>query len=222
MVQIIAMLTMVCDHIGFAFMPQYPGYRIIGRIAMPLYAYLLAKGMTYSKKHKSEKEHIIRILIIAVASQIPYIAFWRLHNLSLNICFGWAIAACFIYTADKYIPEKYQPLLLPAAFLFLMQSAFEYTYLSVGYALIFWMFLIKKDLPELRYLSAIVFTTLYIIQNPSYLFIFHIGGFFLADVFHHLEKKKKLPKIRVPKLYWQSFYPLQYLILTAVRAIIEA
>ena len=37
--KIIACITMLLDHMGFILFPEYPIFRIIGRIAFPIFAF---------------------------------------------------------------------------------------------------------------------------------------------------------------------------------------
>ncbi len=68
----IAVIAMVIDHIGFYFSPALPIavytiFRYIGRIAMPIFVYLLVQGFFHTKNFK---KYIIRISIFAVITQI--------------------------------------------------------------------------------------------------------------------------------------------------------
>ena len=47
--KIIALLTMLIDHIGVLLFPDIAALRIIGRIAFPIFAYLIAEGCIYTK-----------------------------------------------------------------------------------------------------------------------------------------------------------------------------
>ncbi|MGP1608329.1 MAG: TraX family protein [Clostridium sp.] len=67
---IIAYLTMILDHVEKFLYPNYVANPIMGRIAMPIFAYLIAFGMT---KTKSKEKYILRLAIFALVSQIPYI-----------------------------------------------------------------------------------------------------------------------------------------------------
>ena len=49
--KIVACITMLIDHIGMILLPDMVFLRIIGRIAMPLFAFTFAEGCFYSK-HK--------------------------------------------------------------------------------------------------------------------------------------------------------------------------
>lgn len=72
MLKTIAIIAMVIDHIGFYFSPVLPTtiyivLRYIGRIAMPIFIYLLVQGFFHTKNFK---KYIVRIGIFAVVTQI--------------------------------------------------------------------------------------------------------------------------------------------------------
>lgn len=64
----IACVTMLVDHIGVVFIPAY-SLRIIGRIAFPIYCFLLAEGAHYT--HSSAK-YALRLAIGILLSEIPF------------------------------------------------------------------------------------------------------------------------------------------------------
>ena len=47
--KIIAAILMVIDHIGFTFFPSVMILRYIGRLAMPVFAFMIAEGCRYTK-----------------------------------------------------------------------------------------------------------------------------------------------------------------------------
>jgi len=47
--KLIAMVTMTIDHIGHYLLPQVLWLRMIGRLAMPIYAYFIAEGCRYTR-----------------------------------------------------------------------------------------------------------------------------------------------------------------------------
>ena len=69
LLKLVAMLTMVCDHAGKMFFPQYRILRIIGRIAFPIYAYCLAVGCVYTR---NPLNYLKRIALLALISQPLY------------------------------------------------------------------------------------------------------------------------------------------------------
>lgn len=51
--KLIGVVTMTIDHIGYILFPNLAVLRIIGRLAYPIFAYLIAEGCTYSR-HKAK------------------------------------------------------------------------------------------------------------------------------------------------------------------------
>ena len=48
--KIIAAIAMTVDHIGVVIFPNFAILRIIGRIAFPIFAFMIAEGCRYTKK----------------------------------------------------------------------------------------------------------------------------------------------------------------------------
>lgn len=72
MLKTIAIIAMVIDHIGFYFVPNIPTVvytlcRYVGRIAMPIFVYMLVQGFFYTKNFE---KYITRIGICAAITQI--------------------------------------------------------------------------------------------------------------------------------------------------------
>lgn len=72
--KILAMITMTCDHVGMQLLPQFPILRFIGRLAMPIYAYMIAEGCRYTH---DRKQYFLRLASLALACQIVYFVAMR-------------------------------------------------------------------------------------------------------------------------------------------------
>ena len=103
--KITAMASMLTDHIGAAFFPQYTILRIIGRLAFPIYAFLIAEGCVYSS---SRMRYLGRLFALALLSELPFdLALFpdggRLSH--QNVCFTLFIGLAMV-TAVRFREDK--------------------------------------------------------------------------------------------------------------------
>lgn len=85
----LALVFMLCDHIGAAFYPTVLELRIVGRMAFPLYAWCLVVG---SVKTRSPARYGLRLLGLAVISQPLYMMALNHGWEEMNILFSLLIA----------------------------------------------------------------------------------------------------------------------------------
>ena len=88
MLQIIAMITMLIDHIGLYLLDDFLPFRIIGRLSAPIYAYFTVCSVFYSKDFK---KHLCKLLFIGMISEIPYLMVHQ--KLQFNVILYWAVAS---------------------------------------------------------------------------------------------------------------------------------
>ena len=99
--KIIAMITMLIDHIGVAFFPSIKILRCIGRIAFPIYAYMIAEGCRYTK---NSKKYLAMIAGMAFIFQIVYFVFMNSLYQGILVTFSLSIGA--IFAIDTFIKNK--------------------------------------------------------------------------------------------------------------------
>ena len=68
-IKVIALIAMTIDHIGYLFFPEVTILRVIGRLAFPLFAFMIADGCYYTH---SRKKYALLIGAVALLCQIVY------------------------------------------------------------------------------------------------------------------------------------------------------
>jgi hypothetical protein len=129
MIRIIAMLTMLLDHVGEAFLPNMIVFRIVGRIALPLFAWGIVNGY---KKTINLNMYALRILILAIVSQYPYMLLF--NNEYLNICFTLLTGLVILKVYELKINAFLKALII--LFLGLVAHEFDFEYGIYGIALV--------------------------------------------------------------------------------------
>ena len=106
-IKILACLFMLIDHIG-AFLfpdPQFIGLRIVGRLAFPLFAFMVANGYYYSKNRRN---YLLRLLIFGAAIQIPYsivlsqFGFPQMFNIFFTLSLGLLSIMAYEYQRERF------------------------------------------------------------------------------------------------------------------------
>ena len=67
--KLIAMISMVFDHVGDTFFPGALWMRMIGRLAMPLFSFCIAEGYAHTK---NKQRYLLRMGVFALVSEIPF------------------------------------------------------------------------------------------------------------------------------------------------------
>ena len=70
LLKLIAIVSMLIDHIGVAIFPEYTWMRIVGRISFPIICYCLAVGSIYTR---NMPRYLLRVAIMGLISQPFYV-----------------------------------------------------------------------------------------------------------------------------------------------------
>jgi hypothetical protein len=149
--KIIALTSMVVDHIGVLIFPEVLWFRVIGRVAFPLFAFLAAEGARHTH---NRLKYLLRLGFFAVVSQVPYyIAFqrgfidftiepsWRVSfthgtNVLYTLFFG-VLACCVMKGLQSYFPgQKYQLLRVSLYTLVIAAAALTAGYLRSNFGIV--------------------------------------------------------------------------------------
>jgi len=98
--KIIAMISMVFDHVGDMFFPGVMWPRMIGRLAMPIFSFFIAEGFAHTR---DKKKYLGRLGLFALISEIPFdLAFdGKLGLEHQNIMLTFFLAASALMLFDR-------------------------------------------------------------------------------------------------------------------------
>lgn len=193
--QLIAMLTMLIDHVGLIFFPGEMAWRIIGRIAFPIYCYALVQGHVHTSNYR---KYALRLGIVALLSQIPYqLAF---NTTGLNVVATLLVSSLILCLLDKVKHGAVAGLIIVAACLLMEIVSFDYGAYGLLLVLIF------------RYGGTASIVIMHLMLNIVYLFAF---GWIvqLASIIPTIMIAygpgvwRRLESWRLPRWVWRSFYP---------------
>jgi hypothetical protein len=156
----IALATMIIDHYGAIFQNGVNIYRIIGRIAFPVYCFLLVEGYFHTREVKKYGK---RLLLFAVISEIPFdLAFYgKVGFAHQNIFFTLFIGLAAIYFIENK-EGKYSfnnSIVIAAAGILAMVLSVDYNIMGVIYILSFYF---TRNFPrnkQILYMAGIMLFT---------------------------------------------------------------
>ena len=93
--KMIALITMTIDHIGMLLLPRVRFLRAIGRIAFPIFAYMIAEGCQHTRHRR---KYLLSMLGLATACQVVY--FFAMGSLSMCVLVTFSLSIGLIYLTD--------------------------------------------------------------------------------------------------------------------------
>ena len=218
--KIIAIITMVCDHLGDALFSVVSPLNFIGRMAFPIFAFQISEGYIHTK---NIKRYLLRIFVFAIISQIPFYLF--IHKFfggsALNIFFTLFLGLTSILLYDKIkkkVKNKNKIInvlaILPAIILSIIGQLLDVDYGWWGVILIFVFFVFKdnkiKTVIAFLILCIIKYSIEIILNGFSYLYIQLMLWTMLPIALIVLYNGEQGRKI---KYLSYAFYPIHLLLL---------
>lgn len=212
--KMIAIVTMLIDHIGYIFLSgdstssAYTMSRAIGRIAFPIFCFLLVEGFQHTRSHVN---YLIRLCIFAIISEIPFdLAFrfdpdssslfnWSHQNVFITLALGLISIFCLEELNNRRIYGI--PLLLTWSAAYF--SGCDY---GVGGVLLINIFYLTAKNPGIQF--VLIGLSMYLFFGPQELY----GLFALPFIF--LYNGKRGPNAKLI-FYW--FYPVHLIVLYLIH-----
>lgn len=99
--KIIAMISMILDHVGLTFFPQIELFGILGRLALPIYAYMIAEGCAHTR---NRKKYLGMILGMGIIFQLVYLVF--MNDLYQGILITFSLSIGMIYAVEGFLKNN--------------------------------------------------------------------------------------------------------------------
>jgi hypothetical protein len=195
---------MLLDHIGAAFYPDQLDWRLIGRLSFPIYAYCIVMGYHHTK---NVKQYMVRLLMIAVVSQFPYMIVF--HTWGLNVVGTLLISLIVLVALDRYRGLFRMFTIIGGASILL--EALDFSYGMYGLLLVL----------AYRYTNKHILVAIHMGLNVIFLFVkgwtlglFNVTSTILIVYFPLFYVY--VETIKVPRWLWRSFYPAHLTIIGVI------
>lgn len=238
MLKLIACVTMLIDHVGatlilssyYAVMAAedyaaanswvnvYYTMRLIGRIAFPIYCFLLVEGAHYTR---NPKKYGLRLAIGMLLSEVPFdLALnggldWNSNSVMITLLLGFGMIEGMKRMKGLWKIVMIMPF-------YLLAELLQTDYAGHG-ILIIAMLVLTKDMPYEKLLRAVGFAVLLwfgatISIGPIRVPVEIFGLVSLIPIFHY--SGKKLTQSRVVQWAFYLFYPMHLMVLWLVHTLI--
>lgn len=157
--KLIACLSMFIDHLGAVCFSGMMGFRIIGRLAFPIYCFLLVEGAVHTH---DMKKYILRMGIFALISEVPFdLAFYHrlVYTGHQNVFFTLGLGLLAIWFLEHPIEQLdipdvlYKLLVIIAAGLIAEFFNTDYGFTGIAVICIFYYL---RGQPQLKYPIAAI------------------------------------------------------------------
>ena len=109
--KLIAVVSMTVDHVGYFLFPDVSALRAIGRLAFPIFAYLIAEGCEHTR---SIGRYFGRIFVFAAACQAVYLVSQGSVEMGVLVTFCMSVAVIAAVRFAKNSDSRFAAL-VPAA-----------------------------------------------------------------------------------------------------------
>lgn len=96
--KILAAISMLADHVGLLFFPHVIAFRIVGRIAMPIFAFMIAEGCRYTR---NKLRYFLSVFLLALLCQTAYYLYDGDTYMSILVTFSLSILMLFAMQSFK-------------------------------------------------------------------------------------------------------------------------
>ncbi|MBE5877238.1 MAG: hypothetical protein E7290_10180 [Lachnospiraceae bacterium] len=225
MIKLFALIFMLIDHVGIILFPDCFVLRLLGRLAMPLYAYCIARGYFYSSQKGTLKKYFINVGCLFLISQYPfYVMEGSDWTSGLNTCATWLLAIVLLYLVERIhtLHDITKTVIAFTIIILIQRSTFlhtDYRFYGVLTPMVFYYTFFKEKI-KIHQLPIwmVVLNGFYVFveaENQSLMQMLSLAAIPLIMIL-----RKKDSEIRIPKWIFYVFYPLHIMVLLIIRKVV--
>lgn len=201
--QITAALTMLIDHIGILFFPASIGFRAIGRLSFPLFAFGIAEGVTYTRNFW---RYFGRILLTAILSQPIYMLTFGLRQGNPLFMLAWGAAVLYFWQKGE---KAVAAVLLIGSY---------WTNMSYGWYGVWTIFFFGfyRERESLCFYGQLLLNVLYGFATKAWIQVLSLFSFAFLDGKWRIRALSR----KLPRYSFYAFYPLHLLVLWVIKMMI--
>ena len=205
-IKVLAIIFMLIDHVGLFFLPGVSELRIVGRLAFPLFAWMIANGAKHT--HNMEA-YLFRLLLFAFISQVPFAAVNRLITPDfsrLNILFTLFLGLCAIAMTKRTNKLWIKTVIVILCITIAQLLHTEYGGFGVAMIVLFYRFF--SNFPVMILSQTLLFCASVLLLHVSKTNTFELFGLLSLLIIAFYNGKRG---VRAKYLFY-IIYPLQYVV----------
>ena len=224
---IIAMIFMLCDHM-WATILDYEWLTCIGRIAFPIFAFLITEGYIHTS---NINKYIKRMVIFAIITEIPFnlmVSASPIYPFHQNVLWTFVISLLTLkYLNFDNVKNSFKSILIILLSI-IIATVTMCDYFGAGVMMVVGFYIFRKS--KLLQLLMMIYVNMILLQGYSYpidiagyTYYFPQQGFALLSlIFIWLYNGKQGYHAKWFKIFCYAFYPLHMLILYILTIVLFA
>ena len=225
--QIIAMIFMLCDHM-WATILDYEWLTCIGRIAFPIFAFLITEGYIHTS---NINKYIKRMVIFAIITEIPFnlmVSASPIYPFHQNVLWTFVISLLTLKYLNFDNTKNIFKSILIILLAIIIATVTMCDYFGAGVMMVVGFYIFRKS--KFLQLLMMIYVNMILIQGYSYpidiagyTYYFPQQGFaILSLIFIWLYNGKQGYHAKWFKIFCYAFYPLHMLILYILTIVLFA
>ncbi len=230
--KIIAAAAMLIDHIGAYLLPSVTVLRIIGRIAFPIFAFMIAEGCAYTK---NKKKYLFNMFLLAVLCQVMFYPFKPPGYMRIPVTFLLSMTVVFaLQNCISKIYGNYNIMLKVVSVIYLLLLILAVAYLNQIFVIdygfygcmtpavisaVYW----QEGMPEkyrkydtlYRKIGMLAMALIFVYKEYGGVQIYSVLSIPLLAMYNG--KREDI----VPKYFFYFFYPAHLAVIYAIQCFIK-